>query len=237
MKRVPWFFLTAGAFLLLSACSGLIGGDTVVRMSIGAVSGGRYIDQRADTGYVAVLKEGQIYSAVEVGPLAYEEFENGYLYLNSIPPGEYIFVVSLIGPVTPPVGGPAEDMNVGLAIKKISITKGFNDVVIDVGPGIHTFTVTGASNVPVTIDNFVNPTEYSISYAEDTFIIGGIAPKFSMTGGPYFYYTVDLQYQGTTPPAYPLPLSNMQTPAPGIAADFLGSADGKNYHLYVICHL
>ncbi len=153
----------AAILLLLSACSGVIGGD-IVRISFSSGSGGRYISTDANSGYVVVLQKDKVYSLNSFEDKAYQEFEDGNVYITNLPAGDYIFGIVLIDDQdTEPTD---DDVNVGLAIKEVEIKKGFNDVIIDVGPGITTFEIN-----TVSYEDFFTPDGYSVTFAEDTIIL------------------------------------------------------------------
>ena len=160
-KSVIAVLAAAAALLLLSACSGVIGGDTVVRISVPGMTGGsvgRYISSDATNGYVVVLQKDKVYSLNNFDNRAYNYLINGQVYITNLPVGDYIFGVALMG---------VSDDNYGLAIKEVSIKKGFNDVVIEVGPGITTFNVGGIGN----IDNPFIPDGFTAEFATDTMIL------------------------------------------------------------------
>ena len=169
----------AAALLLLSACSGVIGGDTVVRISVPGMTGGlvgRYISSDATNGYVVVLQKDKVYSLNNFDNRAYNYLINGQVYITNLPVGDYIFGVALMG---------VSDDNYGLAIKEVSIKKGFNDVVIEVGPGISTFNVEGIGD----IDNPFLPDGFTAEFATDTIILdfgrsGTTNINFNVTFGP-----------------------------------------------------
>lgn len=164
-KSVTLVLTASVILLLLSSCSGVIGGEYNVRISVPELSsGGRYISGSANSGYVVVLKENKVYSLNSFSDKAYQEFENGNVYIANLPVGDYIFGIVLLDDQGTTDTG--DDVNVGLAIKKREITEGFNDIVIDVGPGINAFTVNSIS-----FEDFFTPDGYTSTFAEDTIIL------------------------------------------------------------------
>lgn len=166
-KPVIAVLAAAAALLLLSACSGVIGGDTVVRISVPGMSGsgGRYIAPTSNSGYVVVLQKDKVYSLNSFSDKAYQELVNGNVYITNLPVGDYIFGVVLIDDNDTP-DDTGDDNNLGLAIKEREIKKGFNDIVIEVGPGIDQFDINGVS-----FEDFFTPDGYTATFAEDTVIL------------------------------------------------------------------
>jgi len=165
-KTVIGILAAAVIMLLFSACSGVIGGDYNVRISVPqlASGSGRYISGSANSGYVVVLKENKVYSLNSFSDKAYQEFENGNVYIANLPVGDYIFGIVLLDDQGTTDTG--DDVNVGLAIKKREIKEGFNDIEIDVGPGINAFTIN-----TVSFEDFFTPDGYTSTFAEDTIIL------------------------------------------------------------------
>ncbi|MCK5736038.1 MAG: hypothetical protein KAH21_06140 [Spirochaetaceae bacterium] len=110
------------------------------------------------------MKENKVYSLNNFSDKAYQEFENGNVYIANLPVGNYIFgIVLLDDQGTSDVN---DDVNVGLAIKEKEIKAGFNDIVIEVGPGINKFEINWIS-----FEDFFTPDGYSSSFANDTIIL------------------------------------------------------------------
>ncbi len=162
-KTVIGIIAAAVIMLLFSACSGVIGGDYNVRISVPqlASGGGRYISGSANSGYVVVLKENSngVYSLNKFSDAAFYEFIHGNVYIANLPVGDYIFGIVLMNPA---------DVNVGLAIKKREIKEGFNDIEIDVGPGIGVFAI---QSIPFPFEDIFKPKEYPVMFANDTIIL------------------------------------------------------------------
>lgn len=171
MKRntaLTAFILVTGALVLaLSSCSGVIGGDNSVRISVDELSGSRssrYISTNADSGYVVVMQKNRIYSLNNFSDRAYHALKEGYVHISNLPVGDFIFGIVL----TDNMGTDDYDDDdvYGLAIKEVKIKKGFNDVVIDVGPGIDTFEIGGED-----FSDFLLPDGFGVSFATDTIIL------------------------------------------------------------------
>ena len=160
-KPVIGILAAAVIIVLLSACSGVIGGDYNVRISVPQLASGssRYISPAATSGYIVVLQENKVYSLNNFSDKAYQEFVNGNVYIANLPVGDYIFGIVLLDD---------SDENVGLAIKKREIKKGFNDIVIDVGPGISTLTIQGN---PLPFEDIFKPDEYPVMFADNSIIL------------------------------------------------------------------
>ena len=160
-KTAALVLLAAVALLFLSACSGVIGGDTTVRISVpGMSSGGRFISATATNGYVVVLDKNKIYSLNSFDDDAFNYLVNGQVYITNLPTGDYIFGVALLG---------ENDENFGFAVKEWTVEKGFNEVPIQVAPGIVDFTV---DDIPEDISNPFDPPEgVYVEFAEDTIIL------------------------------------------------------------------
>lgn len=151
--------LAVASVLLLSTCSGVIGGDNMVRISVpGMGDTGRYISGDANSGYVVVLQGDKVYSLNEFTSVAYQELVNGNVYIANLPVGTYIFGIVLLDDIT--------DDNVGLAIKELKVEAGFNDFLIDVGPGIDSLMVNSQD-----YEDFFTPDGYNVSFANDTIIL------------------------------------------------------------------
>jgi hypothetical protein len=141
MKPSVLLLFSVGILLLLSACSGVIGGDTVVRISVPGMSDtGRFISDFANSGYVVVLQEDKVYSLNNFSDKAYQNLVDDNVYIANLPVGTYIFGVVLIDDKGTP--DEKDDDNVGLAIKKRKVEAGYNDIQIDVGPGIKLYQLT-----------------------------------------------------------------------------------------------
>ncbi len=171
IKHVAFGVLVVLSLLtVLSACSGMVGGATSVRMTVGNAGSGRYIHEGVNEGYVAVLQKNKIHSINEFeydSEARYEEFDNGSVYLNSIAPGKYIFIVVLLERN----GGAT--FNRGLAIKEVTVNKGFNDLYIEVGPGVGSFYIDQTNVTDVPLFELISPGgEYLnlISFKEDTVV-------------------------------------------------------------------
>jgi len=160
-KTAALVLLAAVALLFLSACSGVIGGDTTVRISVpGMSSGGRFISATATNGYVVVLDKNKIYSLNSFDDDAFNYLVNGQVYISNLPTGDYIFGVALLD---------ENDNNTGFAVKEWTIEKGFNEVPIQVAPGIVDFTV---DDITEDISNPFDPPEgIYVEFAEDTIIL------------------------------------------------------------------
>lgn len=157
-RRLIVILLAVASLLFLSACSGVIGGDNMVRISIpGMDNTGRYISGSANSGYVVVLQGNKVYSLNNFTDIAYQELVKGNVIIANLPAGTYIFGVVLLD---------ENDLNVGLAIKERKVEPGFNDFLINVGPGISTLNVN-------TLDysDFFTPDGYTSRFAEDTIIL------------------------------------------------------------------
>jgi len=137
-KPVIGILAAAMVMLFLSGCSGVMGGDYNVRISVPQLASGdsRYISGTAESGYVVVMKENKVYSLNSFSDKMYQEFINGNVCISNLPVGDYIF------------------------------GEGFNDIVIDVGPGIQTFFINGDP-----FKDFFTPDGYSTTFAEDTIIL------------------------------------------------------------------
>lgn len=157
-------FISLAALLALNACSGVLGGQSGVRISVDGLSGGRFISSSANSGYVVVLKKDNVYSLNNFSDKAYYALLNGQVYIANLPEGDYIFGVALVDDNG--TSDENDDVNYGLAIKEVTIQPGFNDVPIDVGPGINTFTING-----VDFEDFFTPDGYSVTFEGDTLIL------------------------------------------------------------------
>ncbi len=165
IKSAALVLLAAVVLLFLSACSGVIGGDTMIRISVpGMANDGRFISADSNSGYVVVMQESKVYSLNNFSDRAYQEFVNGNVYITNLPVGNYIFGVVLIDDMGTSETG--DDTNVGIAIKKKEIKIGYNDIVIDVGPGIDNFTIN-----TLNFEDFFTPDGYSTTFADDTVIL------------------------------------------------------------------
>ncbi|MDF1567697.1 MAG: hypothetical protein P1P77_06725 [Spirochaetaceae bacterium] len=155
-------FISLAALLALNACSGVLGGQNVVRVYVPELAGSgdsRHVSMNATYGYVIVVKKDKVYSANKYSYEAYEKLVEGNANIANLPEGDYIFGVALMDDA---------GANYGLAIKEVTIQPGFNDVPIVVGPGITTFDISGLPS----IDNPLWPSkDYSVKFAEDTVII------------------------------------------------------------------
>jgi len=160
-KTALLIVLASLALLFLSACSGVLGGNYNVRISVPQLASGdgRYVSDSAVSGYAVVLAEddNKVFSLNRFSDLDFQEFIHGNVYIANLPVGTYIFGIVLLD---------AEDNNVGLAIKKREIKEGFNDIVIDVGPGISTFYIN-----EISFEDFFAPDGYSTIFDEDTIIL------------------------------------------------------------------
>jgi hypothetical protein len=165
MKPSVLLLFSVGILLLLSACSGVIGGDNMVRISVpGMADSGRFISSSANSGYVVVLQGNKVYSLNNFSDKAYQDLVDGNVFIANLPVGTYIFGVVLIDDKG--TSDENDDDNVGLAIKKRKVEAGFNDILIDVGPGITTFDINGIS-----FENFFIPDGFTVSFDEDTIIL------------------------------------------------------------------
>ncbi len=183
MKRVTWLLLGAGV-LLLSACSGFIGGDTVVRISLGHGSAGRYISANFDHGVVTAVKKDGEYADNITASASFNDA--GTVSLNGLIPGNYVLVVQLYNN-----GG----NNVGLSIKEFRINKGFNNIAMEVTQGLERF---GAYYSPISIDllDFMHlPSPYTVSFAEDTLVINNF-PRFPEPD--YVYLNFNEAFNGSS---------------------------------------
>jgi hypothetical protein len=163
-KSLTTVLVLAVSLLVMSACSGVIGGDNLVRITIPGVSGAsssRTISSDAVNGYVVVLKGNEVYSANNFDGEAFNYFVDGQVLIANLPVGDYIFGVALLSA--------GEEDNVGLAIKEVTIEPGYNDVPITVGPGMDQFYVNGTS-----INNPFLPEGYSVTFEEDTVLLQGL---------------------------------------------------------------
>jgi hypothetical protein len=172
-------FISLAALLALNACSGVLGGQNVVRVYVPELAGegaARHVSTDPDVtnGYVVVLKKDKIYSLNNFSDDAFNYLKGGKVYITNLPEGDYIFGVALLTD---------SDKNYGLAIKEVAIQPGFNDVPIVLGPGITDFDITGGPS----IDNPLVPSDdYSVEFAEDTVII-----DYGRTGGADVDVTFD----------------------------------------------
>ena len=149
-KLAVLVILASVVLLLLSACSGVIGSDYNVRISIPQLASvdGRFISANASSGYFVVLKGDKIYS--------FNEFSGQErLFGINLPLDTYIFGVVLLD---------SEERNVGLAIKERKIEEGVNEFTFDIGPGIHNFSIDGHKIEEL----FNNPEGYIVSFADNT---------------------------------------------------------------------
>jgi hypothetical protein len=176
MKPSVLLLFSVGILLLLSACSGVIGGNNMVRISVpGMADSGRFISDFANSGYVVVLQENKVYSLNNFSDKAYQDLVDGNVFIANLPVGTYIFGVVLIDDKG--TSDENDDDNVGLAIKKRKVEAGYNDIQIDVGSGITTFDINGIS-----FENFFIPDGFTVSFDEDTIILdidrgGGLDPS------------------------------------------------------------
>ena len=189
-SAVPVLLISV-VLLLLSSCSGVLGGDYNVRISIPqlASADGRYIATDASSGYIVVLKGDKIYSLNK-----FSGQRSGFdIYL---PLGTYIFGVVLLD---------SDDKNVGLAIKERAVKEGVNEFTFDVGPGIHEFLIGEES-----IEDMFTPDSYSTSFAENTIFISH--PDLT---GPNLGVNVTVGFTETSQP-----LSNVTSPIDKILVNF-----------------
>jgi len=161
-KTAVLILLITSVLLFLSACSGVLAGDDVVRISVSQLadeSSGRFISGTASNGYVVVLDKDRIYSLNNFSGDAYNYLVNGEVYIANLPPGDYIFGVALLD---------ENDKNLGFAVKEWTVEKGFNDISIEVAPGIVTLSV---SDLNDDITNpFLPPEGVFVEFAENTII-------------------------------------------------------------------
>ncbi len=194
LKQVVIGTLAAlGLLIVLSGCSGIIGGQTVVHMTLGNGGSGRYIDENTQSGYVAVFRQDRVYSINEFEGTK-TEFENGSVYLNSLAPGDYVFVVALTGEES------GTTYNSGLAIKEVTVERGLNNVLIDVGPGVSSFGIEelppGGGGYPVLrpLDDFMEPgRSYSVGFADNTLILR--KSDFNLALPINFYNVISLTFR------------------------------------------
>lgn len=185
--------------LVLSSCSGMIGGYDGLEVRVNGLSNGRYISPSANSGYIVLLQKNKIFSLniIDGSPYSAWILPGGIARIPSIPVGDYILGIVLMDDNGTP-SDLQDDTNYGLAIKEISIKKGYNSVIVDVGPGISSFQIGG-----VDFDDFLTPDGYEVGFEEDTVII------YTNQAG-----TISLTYQtgGTgSVPASPGPGDNTVT--------------------------
>jgi len=155
-------FTAVASMLLFSACSGVIGGP-IVRITLPDLpssGGSRYIATGADTPdevHIVVAQKNNAYS--------YNNFEgtvtavsNNVYSISNLLPDTYIFGVALLD------SSPTSRM-VNFKLKEVTIEPGFNDIVMELGPGISTLELNG-----LVIDNPFLPEGFTVSYGTDAII-------------------------------------------------------------------
>ena len=181
MKKLIIILAAMAAVILLSACSGVIGGETSVVFSI---SDGRHVSADAVEGYLMALKPGEknVYSYNNFTGVAYQALEDGKAVIANLPVGDYIFGVALLD---------ADEDNVGFAVKKYTVKRGLNTLAIEVAPGISNLQIEGAIG-NISIDNFLDPPDdiESIAFSENEVTVdydrpssGGTDIDFDVTFG------------------------------------------------------
>lgn len=141
--------------IILVSCSNIINKDGLY-LSI-PQSNAKHISNLANEGYVIVLDEDKIYSLNNFINDSYHYLINGEVYIANIPAGEYIIGVVLLN----------NNIMYGFSLEEITITPGYNQAIIDVGPGIQNFIVDNIS-----INNpFEVPSGIKIQYSQDTIIV------------------------------------------------------------------
>ena len=168
--KIPFMvFVAVLTVLALSACSGVIGGESGVRISVDGLSDGRYISPTANSGYVVVMQKNKVYSLNNFSDKAYYALTNGYVYITNLPIGTYIFGIALMDNLDDDIDD--NDLNYGIAVKEVEIKKGFNNVAIKVAPGLSLFEIDTIDG-PLDVSDFFYPDGYSASFADNTIIIG-----------------------------------------------------------------
>jgi hypothetical protein len=181
-KSVTLLAVVSAVLLLFSSCSGLIGGEASVRISVPGLAGSsdaRFLSADATNGYVVVFDKNKVYSLNNFSKDSYHYLLNGQVYIAGLPVGDYIFGIVLMGE--------NEGDNYGLAVKEVRIEAGLNDVEIEVGPGISSLSIGGIGD----IDNPFIPDGYSVEFETDTMIFdferSGVNPTpvtFNVSFGP-----------------------------------------------------
>jgi hypothetical protein len=181
MKKTAIILTVLAAVFALSACSGVIGGETSVVFSL---SEGRYVSTVAVEGYVVALKKDKVYSLNQFEGEAFEYLKDGKVVIANLPVGEYVFGIILQD---------ASENNVGFAVKEYEVKRGLNTLTIDVAPGIDDCSVEGISG---DLFDFQDPPDeiHSLEFAEDTVIVDYDRP----TGGTNV--SLDVTY-GTADPS------------------------------------
>jgi len=163
MKRIITIITVLAALSVLTTCSGVLGGDTMVRITVPGLDDGtatgRLVSDDATEGYVVVLKKDKVYSLNNFDSDAFFQLKGGNVVIANLPLGDYIFGVVLVD------GDPGEQV-VGIAVKEFEVKSGLNSYWIDVGPGISDIRVNGLD-----YSDFFKPEGYTAEFAEDTIIL------------------------------------------------------------------
>jgi hypothetical protein len=158
MKKTAIILTVLAAVFALSACSGVIGGETSVVFSL---SDGRHVSASASQGYVVALKKDKVYSLNQFEGEAFEYLKDDKVVIANLPVGEYVFGIILQD---------ASENNVGFAVKEYEVKRGLNTLTIDVAPGVTNCSVQGISG---DVFDLEDPPEeiHNLEFAEDTAII------------------------------------------------------------------
>ncbi len=162
-KTIWTMAMVIGWLSFFSTCSGTLGGAYgSVRIAIpgvGNASSGRFVDAATMTsGYVILGRGDQVYSLNEYTQT--HELIKGEVVLSNIEAGTYLLGVVLKN---------KKDIVTGLALKNITVTPGYNEVEVVVGPGISKLEIEGVEGFEANPFDTRNDA-YSLSFSEDTMI-------------------------------------------------------------------
>ena len=175
VTRMSWIAAVSLFGLVLSnSCSGVIGNYGFITVSLPS-SSGRYVSEKARSGYVIAMQAGRAYSMSYYEDEAFSELINGQASLSNLIPGDYIIGVVLTGE------DDGSTVNVGFALHAVTVTAGVNEVIVPVGPGIRKLVVNGH-----TIENPFRGNSIPIRFEDQKMIFSNIgAPADLMWDGDY----------------------------------------------------
>ena len=161
-------YLSVLLLLILLSCSGILGQKDGLNIVIPQMaSNNRYISPEAIEGYVVVMKGDAVYSANNFTDAGFNYLVNGQVFIANLPIDNYVIGIVLLN----------ENDMVGFALKEVTVKQGYNEVSIEVGPGIEFLDIDGL--------DFSNPFDMPegthISFAQDTMIIDYSAPTESIS--------------------------------------------------------
>ncbi len=236
MKKLLIVLAAMAAVILLSACSGVVGGETTVRISLPQSSSeGLFVSPDAEEdgaeGYVIVLKKDKVYSLNLFEGEALEAFIDGQVVIANLPVGDYVFGVVLQD---------SSGDNVGLAIKEYTVKRGLNTLSIEVAPGIETCEIEGIDG---DVFDFQDPPEeiQTLEFAENTVIIdydrptGGTMVSFGVTfGGNPTVSAGTPAYETIGGGTYSGSGTDLSDDAEGVAFNYYATSGTTQYYTYRI---